>query len=288
MTPGQKFADALRVERPLQIVGTINAYIAILAKRVGYRALYLSGAGVANSSYGLPDLGMTSLDNVLEDVRRITAAVDLPLLVDADTGFGNALAIGRTVRELIRAGAAAMHIEDQVAMKRCGHRNGKLLVPVEEMVERLKAAVDARTDPSFAIMARTDAVAVEGLDRAIERALAYKRAGADQLFPEALTSLEQFTQFKKAVGLPILANMTEFGKTPLYTTEQFAMAGVDMVLYPLSVNRAMNRAAMMVLESLRRDGTQEPVIEMMQTREELYHTLNYESFERKADQLEGN
>lgn len=281
MTPGQKLWAALNAERPLQIVGTVNAYVAILAKQIGFRALYLSGAGVANASYGLPDLGMTSLDNVLEDVRRVTAATDLPLLVDADTGFGHTLAIGRTVKELTRAGAAGLHIEDQVTSKRCGHREGKELVSIQEMVERLRAASEARTDPSFAIMARTDAVAVEGMERALERAQAYKEAGADMLFPEALTELDHYTAFKRTVGLPILANITEFGKTPLFTTEQLASAGVDMVLYPLSVNRAMNRAAAKVLESLRQNGTQEPVMDMMQTREELYKSLNYEFFEKK-------
>lgn len=283
MSQGEKFWSALRKEHPLQIVGAVNAYIAILAQQIGFPALYLSGAGVANSSYGLPDLGMTSLDNVLEDVRRITAASDLPLLVDADTGWGSSLVIGRAVKELIRAGAAAMHIEDQVAMKRCGHRPGKQLVATEEMVARIRAAVEARMDASFAIMARTDAVAVEGFDAALARAQAYKAAGADMLFPEALTALEQYSRFKQQIGLPILANITEFGKTPLFTTEQLAKAGVDMVLYPLSVSRAMNRAATKVLETLRRSGTQEPVMEMMQTRDELYRTLNYERFESKAD-----
>lgn len=283
---GQKFWGALQEEKPLQIVGTVNAYVALLAQKVGFRALYLSGAGVANASYGLPDLGVTSLDNVLEDVRRITAAVDIPLLVDADTGWGNALLFSRTVKELIRAGAAALHLEDQVTLKRCGHRSGKQLVPLPEMVDRIKAAVDSRSDPSFAIMARTDAVGVESFQAALERALAYKEAGADMLFPEAVTSLEQYALFKNQVGLPVLANITEFGKTPLFTTEQLAEAGVDMVLYPLSVSRAMNRAAVTVLEALRQKGTQEPVIGMMQTRDELYQSLNYEGLESKANQLE--
>ena len=284
LSPGQKFWNALHAEHPLQIVGAVNAYIAILAQQVGFKALYLSGAGVANASYGLPDLGMTSLDNVLEDVRRITSAVDLPLLVDADTGWGHSLVIGRTVKELIRAGAAAMHIEDQISMKRCGHRSGKQLVSQEDMVDRIKAALDARTDPTFAIMARTDAVAVEGMEKALERAQAYKQAGAELLFPEALTSIHQYTEFKKVVGLPVLANITEFGNTPLYKAEELDKAGVDMVLYPLSVSRAMNRAAVKVLETLRQSGTQEPVLDMMQTRDELYRTLRYESFESKEGQ----
>lgn len=286
MSPGQRLWDALHQERPLQIVGAVNAYVAMLAQQVGFRALYLSGAGVANSSYGLPDLGLTSLDNVLEDVRRITAASTLPLLVDADTGWGNALAISRTVKELSRAGAAAMHIEDQVAAKRCGHREGKQLVSTAEMVERIQAAVESRTEHTFAIMARTDAVAVEGMEAALERAVAYREAGANFLFPEALTSLEQYAQFKKHVGLPILANITEFGNTPLFTTEQLASAGVDMVLYPLSVSRAMNRAAVKVLEAVRMHGTQAPVMELMQTRDELYRTLNYESLESKVKKVE--
>lgn len=286
MSQGRKLWEALAAEQPLQLVGVFNAYIAILAQQAGYRALYLSGAGVANASYALPDLGLTSLDNVLEDVRRVTSATDLPLLVDADTGWGSPLALGRTVKELLRAGAAGIHIEDQVAAKRCGHREGKQLVRVSEMVSRIRAAVDSRTDDAFVIMARTDALAVEGLEAAIARAVAYREAGADMLFPEALSTLEQFTQFKTRVEMPVLANCTEFGKTPLYTTNQLAAAGVDMALYPLSVFRAVNRSAVAVLEAVRRQGTQKAVVPMMQTRDELYQTLRYESLEAKANQWE--
>jgi methylisocitrate lyase len=268
-------------------VGTINAYTALMAQRSGFRALYLSGAGVANASYGLPDLGITSLENVLEDVRRISAVTPLPLLVDADTGFGGALNIARTVRELIRAGAAGMHIEDQVQAKRCGHRPNKAIVAKEEMVDRIKTAVDARTDPGFVIMARTDALAVEGLDAAIERAAACRDAGADMVFPEAMTELSQYKQFAAAVGLPVLANITEFGKTPLYGVDELRDAGVSLALYPLSAFRAMNKAALNVYQAIRRDGTQKDVVDSMQTRAELYDFLDYHSYEQKLDELFG-
>lgn len=278
---GEGFRRALDEEKPLQIIGTPNALVALMAQRVGYRAIYLSGAGVANLSYGLPDLALTTLDNVLEDARRITGAVGLPLLVDVDTGFGTELMIGRTVREMERAGVAAIHMEDQVADKRCGHRPGKALVSLQEMVARIEAAVDARTDQGFVIMARTDAVAVEGMDRALERAHAYARAGADMIFPEALGTLEQYRAFKAATGRPVLANLTEFGLTPAFTTAALASAGVDMALYPLSASRAMNRAALRVLSAIRDHGTQEGMVAEMQTRTELYELLGYEELERK-------
>ncbi|HVP17913.1 MAG TPA: methylisocitrate lyase [Spirochaetia bacterium] len=278
---GDRFRRALAEEKPLQIAGTPNALVAIMARRVGFRAIYLSGAGVANLSFGLPDLGVTTLDNVLEDARRITGAVGLPLLVDVDTGFGAELMIARTVREMIRAGVAAIHMEDQVSDKRCGHRPGKALVSQQEMVARIKAAVDARTDRDFFIVARTDALAVEGLDRALERASAYAQAGADGIFPEALGDLEQYKSFREATGLPVLANLTEFGLTPLFTTAQLAGAGVDMTLYPLSASRAMNKAAMTVLAAIRRRGTQAEVLPQMMTRAELYDLLGYEAQERK-------
>ena len=272
---GERFRRAVTEEKPLQIVGTPNALVAIMAQRVGYRALYLSGAGVANLSYGLPDLGVTTLDNVLEDARRITAAVPLPLLVDVDTGFGAELMIGRTVREMIRAGAAAIHMEDQVSDKRCGHRPGKALVSRQEMEDRIKAAVDARVEPGFVIMARTDAVSVEGMEAALDRAAAYARAGADMIFPEALASVDQYASFARATGLPVLANLTEFGLTPAFTTAELSSAGVAMALYPLSASRAMNRAAMRVLSEIRDRGTQAGVIAEMQTRAELYDLLGY-------------
>lgn len=278
---GERFRGALNDEKPLQIVGAPNALVALMAERTGYRAIYLSGAGVANLSFGLPDLGVTTLDNVLEDARRITGAVDVPLLVDVDTGFGAELMIGRTVREMIRAGAAAIHMEDQVSDKRCGHRPGKALVSRQEMVDRIMAAVDARSDPGFVIMARTDAVAVEGVDRALERAAAYARAGADMLFPEALGSLDQYGAFREASGLPVLANLTEFGLTPAFSAAELAAAGVDMALYPLSASRAMNRAAQRVLTEIREQGTQAGLIPEMQTRTELYELLAYEELERK-------
>lgn len=286
-SPGLQLRRALAEEQPLRIVGAVNAYVAMLAERAGFRALYLSGAGVANSSYGLPDLGMTTLDNVLEDVRRITGASGLPLLADADTGFGSAFMIGRAVREFIKAGAAGIHIEDQVSAKRCGHRPGKAIVSKSEMADRIKAAVDARTDPGFVIMARTDALAVEGLGSALERAAACEEAGADMLFPEALTELGQYRAFRRAVGIPILANMTEFGRTPLFAAGELAAAGVDMVLYPLTVNRMMNQAAVEALAALRRDGHQRNLVPRMQTREELYRVLDYHAYEEKLDALFG-
>jgi methylisocitrate lyase len=278
---GDRFRRALEAEKPLQIAGTPNALVALMAERAGYRAIYLSGAGVANLSFGLPDLGLTTLDNVLEDARRITGAVAVPLLVDVDTGFGAELMIARTVREMIRAGVAAIHVEDQVAEKRCGHRPGKELVSGREMEARIKAAVDARTDPGFVIMARTDAVSVEGMDRALERAAAYARAGADMLFPEALSTLDQYRAFKEVTGLPVLANLTEFGLTPSFTRQELAGAGVDMALYPLSASRAMNRAALTVLRAIREKGTQADVAGQMMTRTELYDLLGYEAQERK-------
>lgn len=284
-TPGARLRAAIAEERPLQIVGAVNAYCAMLAERAGFRALYLSGAGVANASHGLPDLGITTLDDVVEDARRITAATRLPLLVDVDTGFGGAFSIARTVQELIRAGVAGLHIEDQVQTKRCGHRPGKALVPQDEMVDRIKAAVDARTDPTFVIMARTDALAVEGIDAALDRAQAYREAGADALFPEALTELPQYRRFSDATGLPILANITEFGKTPLYTVDELRAAGVGLVLYPLSAFRAMSRAAEAVYGTIRRDGTQAAAIPAMQTRAELYEVLDYHRYEQALDRL---
>jgi methylisocitrate lyase len=277
--------SALREERPLQIAGTINAYFAKLAEHSGFKALYLSGAGVANASFGLPDLGMTNLSDVLEDVRRITSTTDLPLLVDADTGFGAAFAIARTVREMERAHVAGVHIEDQVQAKRCGHRPGKELVPPGEMADRVKAAVDAKGDPDFVVMARTDALAVEGMDAALERARLYEEAGADAIFAEAVTELGQYEEFARAVDVPILANITEFGKTPLFTTEELASAGVDMALYPLSAFRAASAAALRVYEALREAGTQRDAVEFMQTREELYGRLGYHDYEEKLDEL---
>ena len=283
-TPGARLRRAVQEERPLQVIGAINAYHAMMAERTGYRAIYLSGGGVAAASYGLPDLGVTSLNDVLEDVRRITYATDLPLLADADTGWGSAFNIARTVKEMIRAGAAGVHIEDQVQAKRCGHRPGKAIVPKEEMVDRIKAAVDARTD-DFVIMARTDALAVEGMERAIDRAVACVEAGADMIFPEAMTQLPQYEEFVKAVGVPVLANITEFGATPLFTTQDLGAAGVSLVLYPLSAFRAMNKAALAVYQAIRRDGTQANVVELMQTRMELYDFLGYHAFEQKLDEL---
>ena len=286
MTPGQLFRQALLEERPLQIPGAINANHALLARHAGYRALYLSGGGVAAGSLGLPDLGISGLEDVLVDVRRITDVCDLPLLVDVDTGFGaSAFNVARTVRSLIKAGAGAMHIEDQVGAKRCGHRPGKEIVGQDEMVDRIKAAVDGRTDSSFFIMARTDSLAVEGFDRAVERAIACVEAGADGIFPEALTELSMFEKFSKAVGVPILANITEFGQTPLFTLEQLAGAGVAIALYPLSAFRAANKAAENVYRAIRTDGTQASVVPTMQTRQELYDTIGYWDFERKHDQL---
>jgi methylisocitrate lyase len=278
---GERFRGALAAEKPLQIAGTPNALVALIAERAGFRALYLSGAGVANISFGLPDLGVTTLDNVLEDARRITGVVDLPLLADVDTGFGAELMIGRTVREMIRAGVGAIHMEDQVSDKRCGHRPGKALVSRQEMVDRIHAAVDARTDPGFVIMARTDAVAVEGFEKALERAVSYGEAGADMIFPEALGDLEQYRAFRTAVGRPVLANLTEFGLTPAFTAAQLASAGVDMALYPLSASRAMNLAAQRVLREIRQKGTQADVVADMLTRTELYDLLGYEAQEKR-------
>lgn len=286
-TAGKRLRTALGEERPLQVVGAINAYTALMAEAVGFRALYLSGAGVANASFGLPDLGVTTLTDVLEDARRITARSRLPLLVDADTGWGNAFMIGRTVREMIRAGAAGLHLEDQVAAKRCGHRPGKMLVGADEMIDRVKAAVDARTDPDFVIMARTDAMAVEGIEAAIERACRYREAGADMIFPEALPSLDQYRRFVEAVGVPVLANMTEFGLTPLFKTQELADVGVGLVLYPLSAFRAMSAAALQVLRTLREEGTQRGVVAQMQPRQELYQFLGYQEEEAKLDRLFG-
>src|SRR5690348_15355571 len=286
MSQGKKFREALKAEKPLQVVGAINAYHAILAKASGYKAIYLSGGGVAAGSLGVPDLGISNLDDVLTDVRRITDVCDLPLLVDADTGFGaSAFNIARTVKSLIKFGAAAMHIEDQVGAKRCGHRPGKELVSQQEMVDRIKAAVDARTDREFVIMARTDALAVEGLDAAIDRARACVAAGADMIFPEAITELSMYRRFADAVGAPILANLTEFGQTPLYTVDEIAGAGVAIALYPLSAFRAMNQAALNVYGTLRRDGTQKRVVATMQSRDDLYDHLGYHAYEEKLDRL---
>ena len=286
-TSGARFRAALDEEKPLQVVGAVNAYAALMAEAVGFRALYLSGAGVANASFGLPDLGITTLNDVLEDVRRITGASGLPLLVDADTGWGSAFMVGRTVREMIRAGAGGLHIEDQVADKRCGHRPGKALVSPEEMVDRVKAAVDARTDEGFVVMARTDALAVEGLESAVERACRYREAGADMIFPEALTDIEQYRRFADAVEVPVLANVTEFGRTPLFTVEELADAGVGLALYPLSVFRAMSAAALGVFRTIRREGSQISALGSMQTREELYEFLGYLAYEAKLDRLFG-
>jgi len=286
MTAGNKFRQAVREEKPLQIVGTINAYHALMARRVGYRAIYLSGGGVAAGSLGMPDLGISNLDDVLTDIRRITDVCDLPLLVDVDTGFGaSAFNVARTTRSLIKAGAAAMHMEDQVGAKRCGHRPGKEIVPVEEMVDRVKSAVDARTDPDFVIMARTDALANEGLDAAIARAVRYVEAGADMIFPEAITDLPMYRKFADAVKVPILANITEFGKSPLFTVEELRSANVAMVLYPLTAFRAMNKAALKTYENLRKTGTQKGSIGEMQTREELYDVIDYHAYEKKLDEL---
>ena len=282
---GHRLRDALAIENPLQVVGTINAYSALMAERVGFRSIYLSGGGVANASYGLPDIGMTTLNDVLEDVRRITSTTELPLLVDADTGWGNAFMIAKTIRQMIRAGAAGVHIEDQVQAKRCGHRPNKEIVSASEMVDRMKAAADAKTDSDFVLMARTDAAAVEGIDAAIERACSYTEAGADMIFAEALTELDQYQKFANAVDVPILANITEFGKTPLYTIEELRDAGVGLVLYPLSAFRAMSAAALNVYQTLRREGTQKDVVHTMQTRAELYEFLDYHEYERKLDQL---
>ncbi|MBV4492084.1 MULTISPECIES: methylisocitrate lyase [Pseudomonas] len=285
-TPGQRFRDAVAAEHPLQVVGTINANHALLAKRAGFKAIYLSGGGVAAGSLGLPDLGISNLDDVLTDVRRITDVCDLPLLVDVDTGFGaSAFNVARTVRSMSKFGAAAIHIEDQVGAKRCGHRPNKEIVSQQEMVDRIKAAVDARSDDSFVIMARTDALAVEGLNAALDRAAACVEAGADMIFPEAITELQMYKTFADRVKAPILANITEFGATPLYTTEELASVDVSLVLYPLSAFRAMNKAAENVYTALRRDGTQKNVIDTMQTRMELYEAIGYHAFEQSLDAL---
>ena len=287
LTAGARLRAALEIERPLQVVGTINAYAALLAEHAGFRAIYVSGAGVANASFGLPDLGITSLNDVCEDVRRITGACPLPLLVDADTGFGSAFNIARTARELIRAGAAGMHLEDQVSAKRCGHRPGKALVDAREMVDRIHAAVDARSDPAFVIMARTDAHAVEGQAASLERAADYVAAGADMIFAEALKTLDEYRQFTSALAVPVLANITEFGQTPLYTVADLAAAGVRLVLYPLSAFRAAARAQLTVYNGIRTYGTQKGLLDQMQTRAELYDVLGYHDYEKKLDELFG-
>jgi len=284
-SPGTRLRAAVEAERPLQVAGAITAYAARLAQATGFRALYLSGGGVAANSLGMPDLGISTMDDVLIDIRRITEASTLPLLVDADTGWGGAFNIARTVRSFIKAGAAGLHIEDQVASKRCGHRPGKEIVSQEEMVDRIKAAVDARTDDAFVIMARTDALAVEGIERAIERAHACVEAGADMVFPEAITELSMYRRFKEAVNVPILANITEFGHTPLYTRDELGAVGVDIVLYCCSAYRAMNAAALKTYEAIRRDGTQKNVLHNMQTRADLYKYLGYISYEEKLDRL---
>ena len=284
-SPGARFRQAIKDHSPLQVVGTVNAYCAMMAEQTGHHAIYLSGGGVANASYGLPDLGMTDLNDVLEDVRRITAASSLPLLVDIDTGFGGAFNIARTIQQMEKAGAAAVHIEDQVQQKRCGHRPNKAIVSQAEMVDRIKACVDARYDDNFVIMARTDALAVEGMDSAIERAVACVEAGADMIFPEAMLTLEQYREFVDAVKVPVLANITEFGATPLFSREELASAGVDIVLYPLSAFRAMNQAALNVYQHLLNDGHQRNVVDTMQTRMDLYDVLNYHDYEQKLDAL---
>lgn len=285
LTAGGRFRQALQDEKPLQIIGTVNAFAAMMAQQSGFRAIYLSGAGVANYSYGLPDLGMTSLDDVLTDVRRITSQVDTPLLVDIDTGFGGAFNIARTVKQMTAAGAAAVHLEDQVAQKRCGHRPGKEIVTTAEMVDRVKAAVDAKTDPDFVLMARTDALQVEGLQGVIDRACAFAEAGADALFAEAMTDITMYKQVCDAVGIPVLANLTEFGSTPYYMLDDLGEQGIAMVLYPLSATRAMQKAALKVMQTIRAEGTQKNVVDMMQTRTELYEVLGYHAYEDKLDEL---
>ena len=286
MTAGAKFRKAVSEEKPLQVIGAINAYHALMAKRVGYRAIYLSGGGVAAGSLCLPDLGISGLDDVLVDIRRITDVCDLPLLVDVDTGFGaSAFNVARTTRSLVKSGAAAMHIEDQVGAKRCGHRPGKELVSREEMCDRIKAAADARTDPAFVIMARTDALASEGLDSALQRSIQYVKAGADMLFPEAVADLDQYRKFVDAVKVPVLANITEYGKTPMFTLDELRSANVAIALYPLSAFRAMNKAALKVYETVRKKGTQQEALGEMQTRDELYDFLGYHAYEKKLDEL---
>jgi methylisocitrate lyase len=285
MSAGARFRAALEAERPLQIVGTINAFTALLAEKAGFRAIYLSGAGVANASFGLPDLAMTTLNDVCEDIRRISSATDAPLLVDADTGWGGAFMIGRTIREMTWAGAAGCHLEDQVAVKRCGHRPGKALVETAEMCDRIKAAVDGRIDDTFVIMARTDAHAVEGQKAALDRAAAYVDAGADMIFAEALTTLDEYREFTDTINVPVLANLTEFGKTPLFTTGELAEVGIRMTLYPLTAFRAMSKTALDVYTDLREKGTQSDAIDRMQTRMELYDVLGYQAYEDKLDAL---
>ena len=285
MSMGARFRAALAAEKPLQIPGTINAYTALMAQSVGYQAIYLSGGGVANASYGLPDLGMTSMNDVLADVRRITAAVDLPLLVDIDTGWGGAFNIARTVREMTAAGAAAVHIEDQVAQKRCGHRPNKAIVSITEMEDRIKAAVDAKTDSEFVVMARTDALGVDGMDAVVERAGRFAEAGADAIFAEAMIEIGSYAPIVSAANVPVLANLTEFGQTPLYTLDQLEAVGISMALYPLSAFRAMNKAALNVYQTIREHGTQADVVATMQTRMELYDFLGYHEYEQKLDQL---
>ncbi len=287
-TPGYRFRQALQKEHPVQIVGAINAYTALIAEHVGYEAIYLSGAGVANASYGLPDLGMTTLDNVLEDASRITSACKLPLLVDIDTGWGGAFNIARTVKAMCNAGVAAVHIEDQVGQKRCGHRPNKNIVSTGEMADRIKAAVDAKPDPDFVVMARTDALAVEGMEPMLERIRVYEAAGADAIFAEAMTDINHYAHVTGAVDVPVLANLTEFGMTPMYTTDELASVGISMALYPLSAFRAMNQAALKVYRTIREQGTQTDVIPSMQTRDELYEFLDYHAYEQKLDELFGN
>ena len=285
MTPGEKFRLALSENKPLQVVGTINAYCAMLAESAGHHAIYLSGGGVANASFGLPDLGITTLTDVTEDVQRICNATDLPLLVDIDTGWGGAFNISRTIKNIEKAGAAGVHIEDQVSQKRCGHRPNKSIVSKYEMIDRIKAAVDGKKDSKFVVMARTDALAVEGIDAALDRAVGCVEAGADAIFPEAILDLEQYKLFTEAIDVPVLANITEFGKTPLYTRDQLRDAGVSIVLYPLSAFRAMSKAALNVYQTIADKGSQTEVVNLMQTRDELYETLNYHSYERKLDKL---
>lgn len=282
---GRRFRDAIAAEKPLQIPGTVNAYHAMMAEQVGYKAVYLSGAGVANASYGLPDLGMTSMNDVLEDASRITGATDLPLLIDIDTGWGGAFNIARTIKAMTNAGVAAVHLEDQVGQKRCGHRPNKELVTRDEMVDRIKAAVDAKTDSDFVVMARTDALAVEGMEPMIERIKAYEEAGADAIFAEAMTEIDMYRDVVGAVSIPVLANLTEFGMTPLYTARELDSVGIAMALYPLSAFRAANEAALNVFRAIREHGTQQGVVDTMQTRADLYEFLNYHSFEQKLDEL---
>lgn len=285
MSNGAKFKQLIKQHQPLQIVGTVNAYSAMMAEKIGHRAIYLSGGGVAAASLGMPDLGVSTLHDVLEEARRITYVSRLPLLVDVDTGWGGVFNIKRCIKEMIKAGVAAIHIEDQVSQKRCGHRPNKAIVSTSEMVDRIKSAVDAKTDSDFVIMARTDALAVEGMESAIEKATAFVEAGADMIFPEALTSLEQYRQFSESISVPLLANITEFGKTPLFNVTELGKAGVDMVLYPLSAFRAMSKAALNVYQHILVDGTQKNVIDTMQTREELYDFLDYYAYEKKLDDV---